>query len=578
MPKKILYFLPIFILFISALLFFPSVILANSNVTIKLDGKEVVIDVDPYIDSNGRTIVPARFVSEKLGFEVMWDGDNRRAVIADNGREIELFINSKTAYVDGRQTEMDAAAVIKNGRTMVPVRFVAETFNMEVTWIHETRTVELSSQEKDTGEDEDKIDASWEPTPPPPPEEPPPPSQPSTEHTLDSVPKTALVMKSSVNVRSSPSVDSSIIGRVNYGDWLEILSQQNRWYQVRLQDGGTGWVAGWLMATHHSSPRSSTLTPNSNPGTVIGSWNETGHETNANIPAITDIRVIEKEYGVKLHLEANSSLEKPQTFQLSGPSRVVLDFNALLGESDYLSPIEINNQPLLQLRGSQYEEDTVRIVADLNNSSVNTETYKRGDGSLEIVIEQVPPPDKTIVIDPGHGTLREGGSSDTGAVGPTGITERDVVTSISYKLGEVLINKGYSVVFTREDVTQLTLEERAKTANMSGDLFVSVHANAAPNRDAEGTETFYPRTGELIAASRTLATFIQNELLHSLNRPNRGVKQANFSVLRNSNVPAVLVEIAFVSNPYEEQLLSQEEFQEKAALAIAQGIESFIQN
>ncbi len=407
---------------------------------------------------------------------------------------------------------------------------------------------------------------------------------------LSSAPRSALVMKSVVNVRSSPDTDSEIIAKVTYGSWLEITGDRDDWYQVRLNDGGTGWIAGWLVATRYESSASggNPITDN-RPLSLVAGWQGKGlpkalieeeNPVDEEKTVITDMEITDMEKGVKLKITANSSLELPKVLKLSSPSRLVFDFPGLLAGTEDFPPVEVNCSPVDRIRASQFEEETVRVVADLQESMVRSVIQKNDDKTVEIVFHPVLPLDKTVVIDPGHGTIRDTGNSDPGAVGPTGLTEREVVINIAREVGENLISKGYSVVFIREKLTRLDNWERAYAANICGGIFVSIHANAMHSRDVMGTETFYPgsRSGssrEHIDMSKDLATKIQQELVPSLQRPDRGVKSANFAVIRNAQVPVALTEVAFISNPEEEKLLASFDFQMKAARAIALGIDKF---
>jgi len=171
---------------------------------------------------------------------------------------------------------------------------------------------------------------------------------------------------------------------------------------------------------------------------------------------------------------------------------------------------------------------------------------------------------KKIVLDPGHG------GKDPGAVGSGGTKEKDVALAVALKVAEKLRQAGVEVKLSRSSDIFLDLQPRCDIANSSGaQYFVSIHCNAATNRGAHGTETYCYRFG---GQGEVLAKAIQDELIAVTGRANRGVKAANFHVLRNTNMPAVLTELAFISNPKEEQLLSSPSFQEKCANAIVKGI------
>ncbi|MBC7337338.1 MAG: copper amine oxidase N-terminal domain-containing protein, partial [Clostridia bacterium] len=108
-----------------------------------------VLPAEAYVDASGRTMVPLRFVSESLGFTVTWEAKTRQATIRGAGREVCLQIGQSRAVVDGREKRLDTVPVIYRDRTMVPLRFVAETFGLEVDWEGSTRTVLLSRPKED---------------------------------------------------------------------------------------------------------------------------------------------------------------------------------------------------------------------------------------------------------------------------------------------------------------------------------------------------------------------------------------------------------------------------------------------
>ncbi|NLB89521.1 MAG: SH3 domain-containing protein, partial [Syntrophomonadaceae bacterium] len=181
-----------------------------------------------------------------------------------------------------------------------------------------------------------------------------------------------------------------------------------------------------------------------------------------------------------------------------------------------------------------------------------------------------------IVLDPGHG------GSDSGARGST-LTEKEVNLDIALQVGEILKKKGYEVEYTRTGDTYVGLQERANIANrLNAAVFVSIHNNSFTTNDKMGTETFFyaPVSNPDLFLQKDdrerLARNIHNQLLSKLRRIDRGVKQENYSVLRNTNMPSALVEIMFINNPTEEQLLKQSNIRALAAEAIAEGIDQYM--
>ena len=215
-----------------------------------------------------------------------------------------------------------------------------------------------------------------------------------------------------------------------------------------------------------------------------------------------------------------------------------------------------------------------------------------------------------IVIDAGHG------GHDTGTIGPEGLQEKDLVLDVALRLGRLLETKlGAEVIFTRDDDTFIPLETRTAIANeRQADLFISVHANSSRDETARGVETYYlnftssPDALEVAARenavseksiyqlqdlvkkitlkdkideSRELANDVQQSLYAGLapKNPtlrNRGVKKAPFVVLIGANMPSILAEISFVSNPADEKKLQTPDYRQKIAESLYKGIAKYI--
>lgn len=176
-----------------------------------------------------------------------------------------------------------------------------------------------------------------------------------------------------------------------------------------------------------------------------------------------------------------------------------------------------------------------------------------------------------IAIDAGHGGY------DAGAVGPTGVLEKTVNLAIALKVGAILQQHGIDVVYTRisdsvswpSDVGE-NLQAICDIANNAKvNYFVSIHSNSSSDPSAHGTETYY-YAGNTIGQKIALA--VQQGLESANALTNRGIKTANYYVLKYTNVPAILAEVAFISNPYEESLLNSSSFQNTSAIGIANGI------
>ncbi len=171
-----------------------------------------------------------------------------------------------------------------------------------------------------------------------------------------------------------------------------------------------------------------------------------------------------------------------------------------------------------------------------------------------------------VIVDAGHG------GSDPGALGPGGLQEKDLNLKLSRRLGQRLTELGYRVAYTRQDDRFITLQGRVQMAEQAqADIFVSIHHNASENPSAQGIETYYLR-----ANSSRLATMVHRAVVKTSNRLDRGVHQARFHVIRQTTMPAILVESGYVSNKTEAQVLNNDTEQQSLAVAIAQAIDRFI--
>ncbi|TGE33809.1 cell wall-binding repeat-containing protein [Desulfosporosinus sp. Sb-LF] len=182
----------------------------------------------------------------------------------------------------------------------------------------------------------------------------------------------------------------------------------------------------------------------------------------------------------------------------------------------------------------------------------------------------------TVVVDPGHG------GPDTGAIGAKGTYEKNNTLAVGLDLAGLLRSAGARVVLTRStDISPVTgtyselsdLQARTKIANdLKADLYISLHNDSFSNPEASGTTTYYSSASPVTTQSKNLADSIQSELVKVISLPSRGTKDAAFYVIKNTKMPAVLVEIGFISNPTEETLLGSPDFQQKAALGIYRGV------
>lgn len=186
---------------------------------------------------------------------------------------------------------------------------------------------------------------------------------------------------------------------------------------------------------------------------------------------------------------------------------------------------------------------------------------------------------KKICIDPGHG------GSDVGAIGPTGVTEKSITFKVSQLVQKMLTEEGADVIMTRTKDVEVSskkakasdieeLQARCDVANKANaDIFVSLHMDSYTNSTPSGTTGYYYDGGNVLG--QKMAKNIADSIVSALGTNNRGSKPCNFYVVKHTDMPATLIEMAFISNDKEEKLMNSENGVKKAATAIVNGLKKF---
>lgn len=246
--------------------------------------------------------------------------------------------------------------------------------------------------------------------------------------------------------------------------------------------------------------------------------------------------------------------EQARLSEASGGSKLVIDLANVIDDNDYR---------LFTLPNDIKASRPFRVVIDINRPTPPV------NFSFTAGLKN-----KVIAIDPGHG------GTDCGAVGLNGTQEKTVTLAVAQKVQALLEKAGAKVVMTRQtdrDVygpnASAVDELRARVvAAGKADIFVSIHANSFTDRSVNGTATYYYRKS---LYDVMLAQSLQDNLIKAGNLTDRGISSANFYVIKRSTMPAALVELAFISNPNEEALLKNPDFQQRMAQGIYQGIDNF---
>ncbi len=409
-----------------------------------------------------RTYVPIRVIAEKWGAVVGWNQANQQVRIQKDRLIIDLFIGENEAVVNREPVYSDAAPVVVDGRTLIPLRFVGELLGAHVRYDAASHSVYVqlpSEQGKGSDQEEEK----------------------------------------------KPEEDQA------------------------------------------EEPR---------------------HEDAAAV--LKGITVLEDL--VVVQLDGDTTLDD---FYLKAPERIVLDFKHAVfdiqDETHQFNPDTyqfIVPSPGGLIEAVRYglhdqDEPFTRVVIDLNTR-----------GQYEIVSDEeqsqiliyVQPGVYKVVLDAGHG------GHDPGAISYTGKSEKWFNLSVAKKIANLLEKEPrVQPYLTRATDDFVTLERRAEFANeIDADLFMSVHANAY-KQSTRGTETYYYHSN-----SKQFGEIVHRHLVNATGFPDRKLQRARFYVLRNTDMPAVLIEAGFLTNPTEEKLLFQDDFQNKIAEAMADAIKEYL--
>jgi N-acetylmuramoyl-L-alanine amidase len=435
----------------------------TAGVPLYFNGKELKPEVFPRIIKDV-TMVPVRIIAEELGSKVTWNQEAQKVTITKDALKIEMVINQLPATVNGVKNNLDAAPLLIEGNTLLPVRFIAENMGIEVNWDDVQRAVFLKEK-------------PVKPTPAP------------TPGTAQPLP----------NPTDKP-VDKPVTG--------------------------------------------------------------------ANGNQLSTIKTIDMTAS-ELLIKADTGELKPALFTLQGPTRIVIDIpDAVLDPSLYKDEASKSgstvskNVYVSNVRYSLYSmsPSSVRVVLDMKESMDLTWTSGLNTAALVGTIQK--PGKYRVVIDPGHG------DQDPGAKAVNGRTEKEFNLTMGLKVYNLLLKEAQIQPYlTRNNDTFIPLDDRAGFANdRLAHLFVSIHGNSYKSTST-GTETYYYKE-DSVGFAQTMHKY----LVAATGLPDREVRQQPFRVVKVTNMPAVLLEVGYLSNDGDTALMFDEAFQNKVALAIVAGI------
>ena len=365
-----------------------------------------------------------------------------------------------------------------------------------------------------------------------------PPPKSTNEGTTNNEPQKGTITASGgLNLRDTPSSTGRVLVTIPKGTTVDLIQKQDRWYKTTYQSK-TGWIyADYVLPTTTYTVNSTANIDISVNGTVyiLGGT----AIISSNSQNIIEGKISSKyKDNLKNFPPLPSEIKKPDP-----PSR----------GDDVLTPPPIPNY-----------DPSKEVVVNLQGIPANALAGK------------------TILIDPGHG------GPDSGAPGPNRTYEKNNNLAIALALNDILKQAGAKTILTRDkDISPAAnysqnedLQARVNIANLTkADLFISIHNNASSlNPEAQGTETYYSEDNPQKLESLHLANSIQSAAIDMLDTKNRGLKEARYYVLVNTTIPAILLETAFISNPYEEARLQNPTFQKNVASAIFLGIYNYYKN
>ncbi|MDR9746724.1 N-acetylmuramoyl-L-alanine amidase family protein [Paenibacillus taichungensis] len=450
---------------------FPVMANADSSPSIVLDGVTINQQSGAPAENTGKTVmVPIRIVSENLGYQVKWEKATQTVRILKGNSSIQMTAGEDAATVNGNRVSLDSPPLIKQGTTLVPLRFVGEGMGLQVGWDNGTKTVSLLS------------------VPP-------------------------------------------VVGMEGENDPVEAPVPEGLSELQSISFGGD-----------------------------------------------------------RLILATNGKIT-PKVSSLSGPDRIIVDLPGTTFANEFIQgqasnpdgsgTLLVTDSSLVsKVRYAMFSQtpSTVRVVLDL--SQVATAKWSLGENNVLLVDlavsngeptsqPAVPTNDgkKVVIIDPGHG------GRQSGAVSVTGAYEKDFNLAVGLKVQALLQqHTEIQTVITRQDDTELSLQQRVDIAQLNqADIFVSIHGNKFTTPVPNGIETLYSRKD-----SKDLADILHKHVLQITGFKDRGVKTASLHVTRETTMPAVLIELGFLSNPSDEAMMLTEDYQNKCAQAIVDGIVEYL--
>lgn len=580
------------------------------EVFVAINGNKLTGLKMPPIVLNNFTLVPAREVFEAMGATVEWKKDLEQVYVKYNDKLVVIPIGSTKAYVNGQATTMQTAAKIINNKTMIPLRFVATSLGMQVSWDTKTRVADIDTGNISSG---DVVEATEETTTT---------VAPVITTTTEQTTTTETTTEETTTVASTTetTTEQTTAAEVNNISAIT-FSKGNSYKDIITIEGDYNPDVSKAFSSDNK-----TLTLSINNAKLVadkgnideGAYISSGYyyQNNGNVVTVSlnlkdsnmavDIRqlgnnktTVTVTYASSNSTDSNNSSSSNSNSSLSGNcgydaenARFYFKNNGSINIKNIIESDNYNDLNYkLTLNGdytSIFSNTTYPVNSSyINNIVVNSTatstvitfsekkimTVLMSEADGYIYIKPVLPKErysKIIVLDAGHG------GSDPGASG-NGLIEKNLTLSMLNKARALFDSDGTIKCYaTRTTDTYPSFNDRTDLGNDVGDAFISIHINAAANTSAAGTETYslYANDQGNGLTSYGLASEILKNLLSQLGTKDRKVKSENWIVLRQSKIPASLIEIGFITNSGDAAIMGSDAGQQKVAQSIFDSVKN----
>ncbi len=524
------------------------------EIIIKIDGETVTPKDMPAVAIDGRTLLPMRQIAQELGCEVTWNEEAKQVYVINSTHTLVFTIDSMTGYKNGATFTMDVPPMIINDRTMLPVRALANALDLDIQWEDATRTVAITTEKKDTTPTDSTTPVTLSKVTVP----------------MDKAAEQIFTIQASGAISSYQEVyvaDDKVV--------LDFYGARNG-LEANLTATNSGVVSA-IRTAEHTTEDGTVYTrvvldlSRKRNYTVTQSTDKTKLTITFQSVAVRDDTLKHMTYEEdddELYLDKEKEIQtgsvQVNDHYLDGYTDIVLpgDYADAYGCGTYTIGGEVIDSIEVSTSGGK---TTLRFY----QNRISCYTIQEQNGQYVISIKNPQEVyDKVLLLDAGHG------GSDPGASG-NGIIEKNMNLTIMQKVANALSGTDIKVYVTRNSDVYPSNSSRAQTANAIADAMVSIHMNSG-STVANGTEVLYKNhandTGSGLTSEK-LAQLLQESIVAATGNTSRGTKlRTDLLILNSTTVPAVIVETVFISNPGDAVKISQEAYQNKVANAIASAI------